>query len=38
MSERTVGTTTIDSMKLIHETRWYMEEKTVVAEYRLGDA
>jgi len=38
MSVRAVATTTINSMKLIHETRWYMEEKTVVAEYRLGDA
>jgi len=29
------ATTEINSMKLIHETRWYMEEKTVVAECPL---
>ena len=26
----------IGSMKLVHEKRWYMEEKTVLAEYPLG--
>jgi hypothetical protein len=38
MSDAPIATTEIDSMKLIHETRWYMEEKTVLAEYPLGHA
>jgi len=38
MSDLPVATTEIDSMKLVHETRWYMEEKTVQAEYPLAGA
>ena len=35
LSDKHVASTEIDSLKLIHETRWYMEEKTVLAEYPL---
>lgn len=35
MSDLTIATTEINSVKLIHETRWYMEEKTILAEYPL---
>lgn len=28
-----IATTEISDMKLVHETQWYMEEKTVLAEY-----
>lgn len=38
MSDLSIATTEINSMKLVHETRWYMEEKTVLAEYRLDGA
>jgi len=36
MSKQQIATTTINIMRLIHERRWYMEEKTVLAEYPLG--
>ena len=36
MSDMSIATTEIDSMKLIHETRWYMEAKTILAEYPLA--
>ena len=35
MSDLLIAKTEINSMKLIHETRWYMEEKTILAEYPL---
>jgi hypothetical protein len=35
VSDLPIATTEIDSMKLAHETRWYMEEKTILAEYPL---
>jgi len=35
MSNLPIATTEVNSLKLVHETRWYMEEKTVVAEYPL---
>jgi len=35
MSELLIATTEVNSLKLVHETRWYMEEKTVLAEYPL---
>jgi hypothetical protein len=38
ISDLPIATTEIDSMKLIHETRWYMEAKTVLAEYPLTAA
>jgi hypothetical protein len=31
-----IATTEIDCMKLVHETRWYMEKKTVLAEWPLA--
>ncbi len=37
MKEISVATTQINSMKLIHERRWYMEEKTILAEYPLAN-
>jgi len=36
MSDVAIATTEIDCMKLIHETRWYMELKTILAEYPLA--
>lgn len=36
MSVLTIATTEINSMKLVHETRWYMEAKTILAEYPLS--
>lgn len=33
-----IATTCINTMKFIHESRWYMEERTPVAEYPLGGA
>lgn len=36
MSDMDLGTTEINTMKLIHETRWYMEERTVLAEYQFN--
>jgi hypothetical protein len=38
MSDLPIATTEITSMKLIHETRWYMEEKTILAEYPLANS
>lgn len=35
ISDLPIATTEICSMKLVHETRWYMEEKTVQAEYQF---
>jgi hypothetical protein len=35
LSDLPIATTEIDSMKLVHETRWYMEAKTILAEYPL---
>jgi hypothetical protein len=35
MAERKVASTRVVSMKLVHEKRWYMEEKSVLAEYLL---
>jgi hypothetical protein len=36
LSKASIATTEISSMKLVHETRWYMEEKTILAEYPLS--
>ena len=36
MSNQYIATTNINIMRLIHERRWYMEEKTVLEEYSLG--
>jgi hypothetical protein len=36
MSDQPIASTEICSMKLIHETRWYMEAKTILAEYPLA--
>jgi hypothetical protein len=38
MSDPPIATTEINSIKLVHETRWYMEEKTILAEYPLASA
>jgi hypothetical protein len=38
MSDLPIAATEINSMKLIHETRWYMEEKAILAEYSLASA
>ncbi len=35
LKEAPVFSTDIDVLRLVHETRWYMEEKTVLAEYPL---
>ena len=35
LSDQPIASTQIQSLKFVHETRWYMEEKTVVAEYPL---
>jgi len=37
LSDLPIVSTTINSMKLIHETRWYMEEKATLAEYFLAN-
>ena len=37
LSNVTIATTGINSMKLIHETRWYMEEKAILTEYSLSN-
>lgn len=37
MSNSLIATTQINSIKLVHETRWYMEEKTILAEYPLNN-
>lgn len=36
MANLSIASTDIDSMKFIHESRWYMEERTTLAEYPLG--
>lgn len=36
ISAREIAKTTIDVMRLVHERRWYMEEKTVLKEISLG--
>jgi hypothetical protein len=36
MANREICSTVIDSMKFVHETRWYMEAKNILAEYRLA--
>ena len=36
LSEASIAVTEVDSLKVVHETRWYMEEKSVLAEYELG--
>jgi len=38
LADRHIATTRIRSMKLVHETRWYMEERTILKEYSLGAA
>jgi hypothetical protein len=35
LSDKSIASTEIQSLKFIHETRWYMEEKAVLAEYPL---
>jgi hypothetical protein len=35
LRNRPIAATEIHSMKLVHETRWYMEERQIVAEYPL---
>jgi hypothetical protein len=35
MSDRWIAATHIDSMKLVHEKQWYMEQKSVLSEYPL---
>jgi hypothetical protein len=37
MSNSLIATTKIKSIKLVHEKRWYMEEKTILAEYPLNN-
>ncbi len=36
LADSSIAKTEIGTLKLIHEMRWYMEERTVLAEYRLG--
>jgi hypothetical protein len=36
ISDLPIASTKIDTMKLIHETRWYMEERNTLAEYALS--
>jgi hypothetical protein len=38
IDNRPIASTTIRSMKLVHETRWYMEEKIILGEYPLSSA
>jgi hypothetical protein len=38
LADLPIATTEINSMKLVHEMRWYMEEKTVLAEFPLANA
>lgn len=33
-----IAETEVESLKFVHETRWYMEEKSILAEYELGRA
>ena len=35
LSSRVIATTVISSVKLVHETRWYMEKKEIITEYFL---
>jgi hypothetical protein len=35
LSDKLIASTEIQSLKFIHETRWYMEEKALLAEYPL---
>ena len=36
ISDLSITTTCINTMKFIHESRWYMEERTQLAEFPLG--
>ena len=36
LSDSPLASTKIDTMKLIHETRWYMEERETLTEYQLA--
>lgn len=38
MCDAPIAVTEIEEMKLVHETRWYMEEKTILVDYPLADA
>lgn len=38
LSDTDVASTRIESVKLVHETRWYMEEKTTVEEFFLRES
>lgn len=35
LSEMLIATTKIDSIKLVHETKWYMEEKSIITSVKL---
>ena len=37
LSDRSIATTTITNVKFIHETQWYMERRTTLAEYSLAE-
>jgi len=37
MKDTPVFSTELDVLRLVHETRWYMEEKTILVEYPSGD-
>ncbi len=36
LSGEAIAVTEVESLKVVHERRWYMEEKSVLAEYELG--
>jgi hypothetical protein len=36
IEDREICSTVIDSLKFVHETRWYMESKTILANYALA--
>lgn len=36
LGDQPIATTEIDSVALVHEMRWYMEEKTVLSRYALA--
>jgi hypothetical protein len=36
LSNQTIVATLVDSMQLVHETRWYMESKQILEQYPLG--
>jgi len=38
VEDQPITSTEVRSMKLVHETRWYMEEKTILDVYSLGEA